>query len=66
MDDHIATQVLHEKRRQQLSHGMKLQKICASVGRCPVCTLVPPCKHRKAIDMNIPEDIRGMSPAQMK
>lgn len=65
MDEQIAAQVLHEKRRQQFSNGAKLQKQCAQVGRCSICTLMPPCKHQKAIDQNIAEDMLGMSPAQV-
>ena len=56
MDDNIATQVLNEKRRNQLAQGQKLSKICASVGRCPICTLVPPCRHRVSADWHVADE----------
>ena len=24
--------------------------MCSQIGRCPVCTLVPPCKHRAKME----------------
>jgi len=50
LDERIREQVIIENYKRQSNNGVKLSKICASVGRCPVCTLMPPCKHRKAID----------------
>lgn len=46
MDEQIAAQVLVEKRKSQAQNGAKIKKLCAQVGRCPICTLQPPCNHR--------------------
>lgn len=50
MDKQIREQVVVEIYKRQVNNGEKLSKICAQVGRCAICTLVPPCKHRKQID----------------
>ena len=66
MDERIANQVIYEKRKQQVENGAKLTKICSSVGRCPICTLKPPCNHRTKADQSIHPDLLAMSPQQMK
>ena len=50
MDERIREQVAIENYKRQSNNGLKLLKLCASVGRCQICTLKPPCKHRKTID----------------
>lgn len=66
MDERIANQVIYEKRKQQVENGAKLMKICSSVGRCPICTLKPPCNHRNKADQSIHPDLLAMSPMQVK
>ena len=62
MDERIANQVVQEKRKQQIENGAKLLKICSTVGRCPICTLKPPCKHKSKVDSNIHPELLAMSP----
>lgn len=66
LDSRIAEQVLLEKNRAQINNGLKLQRKCVQVGRCPVCTLKPPCKHRKQVDPTVNPDLVGVSPAKVK
>ena len=62
MDERIQAQVVIEKRKQQLVQGEKLSSICIQIGRCPICTLKPPCKHRQMVDQSIHPDLIQMTP----
>ena len=55
-----------EKNRAQINNGLKLQRKCVQVGRCPVCTLKPPCKHRNQVDPTVNPDLIGVSPSKVK
>ena len=52
MDATILENVKIDKARKQRDAGQKLAQFCVHVGRCPICTLVPPCNHYSQFDVS--------------
>ena len=45
---------------------MNITKQCRKIGRCPKCTLVPPCKHIKATPNNVAlEPLNSVGPLKV-
>jgi len=45
-DEEITKQVEQDKLQQIYRASNNLKRNLAKLGRCPVCTLAPPCKHQ--------------------
>ena len=48
IDDEVFSKIKIENQKVQTNAAMSITKQCRKIGRCPKCTLVPPCKHIKA------------------
>lgn len=45
IEDDARMSVVNEKLHAQHDAGRKIRLICNQIGRCGICTLLPPCKH---------------------
>ena len=65
IDEEVAAHIIYENRHAQAQNGHALMQICQRVGRCSICTLKPPCRHKPFVDNSVHPDLIGLSPKKI-
>ena len=66
IDDEVFTKIKIENQKVQTNAAMSITKQCRKIGRCPKCTLVPPCKHIKTTPNTVAlEPLNSMGPLKV-